>query len=203
MPQWLYDALSGFQSFMGRGSVADVALMVVLSGAGSVLLVTAHEAGHAIAAKARGLRVTAISVGDRPILTLPFGALRVDLGWASGAGDVGGYVRLDLGRATPTDTLVVALAGPAASFASAVALACIAVGLADHGMVAVVAALLALQGILMAVGNLVPRGTQPGRWSDGQWARVSVRARRDGVRRWVRPPDPHATTSTAPPQRPG
>jgi hypothetical protein len=129
---------------------------------------------------------------------LPIGTLRVELGWASGNGDVGGYVTLGTRYATPIDVLIVSLAGPAASFTAATACAVLAVALISHGMVGVIIGLLAVQGLAMAVGNLIPFGNAQGMWSDGRWAMLAWAARRE--RRAVLP-DRHEATSVAPPRR--
>lgn len=198
MPSWIYDALSSFQSFMDRGSFLDLVGAVVVAGVGSILLVAVHELGHALAARARGAPVHTIRVGDRALITLPIGTLRVELGWASGKGDVGGYVTFGTRHATPTDLLVISLAGPAASFIAATACAVLAVALISHGMVGVIIGLLGVQGLAMAIGNLIPFGDAQGMWSDGRWAMLAWAARHEP--RAVLP-DRHAATSVAPPRR--
>lgn len=202
VPQWLYDALSSFQSFMDRGSLLDLPLLLVLAAGGVVGLVFMHELGHAVAARMRGLQVSAISVGGKPLFTVPIGNVRVQIGWASGRGDVGGYMRYAPGRATPSDTLIIALAGPAGGFLGTAVCAWLAVALVSHGMVGVVAGVLAIQGVVMNLANLFPSGNDVDAWSDGRWAQISWSARRRGVRRWIATPDPNRATTVAPPQPP-
>jgi hypothetical protein len=49
---------------MDKGSLADVALMLVISAIGTVLVVAVHEGGHALAALLTGNRVHEVRVGD-------------------------------------------------------------------------------------------------------------------------------------------
>ena len=201
VPGWLYDALSGFGSFMDRGSTTDFVLVGVIGGFGPLILVALHEIGHALAARLRGRAVHTSRVGDNALLTVPLGSMRLELGWATGKGDVLGYVRFGARYATPTDTLVIALAGPAASLISALFCAQLCLLLIPHGVLGAMFGLLALQGLLMGVVNLVPRGPSPGMWSDGYWARASWQARRAGIERWGAAPArrPEPSGSVAPP----
>src|SRR5215212_11840355 len=115
----MYDALESFQAFMDEGSLADVALILVISALGTVLVVAVHEGGHALAALLTGNRVHELRVGDADDVTLTAGSFRLRLGRPRGDGDLGGYVIYDARSATPRHVLAIALAGPAANVLAA------------------------------------------------------------------------------------
>jgi len=49
----------------------------------------------------------------------------------------------------------------------------LAANLISHGMIAAILALLTVQGLALAVVNLIPTGSHPDRWSDGRWVRAA------------------------------
>jgi hypothetical protein len=167
---WIYDALESFQSFMDKGSLADVAVMLLISAFGSLLLVGIHEAGHALAAVLTGNRVHEVRVGDTDDVTVAAGSFRLRLGRLRGVGDVGGYVSYDGRSATPRQVLVIALAGPAANVLAAAFIAPVAAR--AEGMLSVVLFLCMLASLMLAIGNLQATGDPetPAEWSDGRRA---------------------------------
>ena len=159
-------------------------------------LVLVHETGHALACKLLRHPVHELRVGDEePVLTVNAGGFRLRLGAVTGRRPVGGYVRYDGTRAGARDILIIALAGPLASLAIALAGGWAYVSAPSHPLLL----LCVLTGGLMdCVRNLTARGDAHGVWSDGQLAKFAWRA----LRRPVPPPawtDPHEATSVAPP----
>src|SRR4051812_16773547 len=95
MPDQVYDWLEALQRFMDQGSLLDALLALGLGVAASPLLVLVPELGHALAARARGLPVKAVKVGDTKDVVVTVGAFRLELGRLLGEGDMGGYVLYD------------------------------------------------------------------------------------------------------------
>jgi hypothetical protein len=184
---------------MDRGSPLDVALLLFIALGGTMLLVAVHECGHAFAALTRGVRVYTIRIGTRPATTLSIGPTRVEIGWTLGHGDVGGYITHDR-RASPTDVLIIALAGPVANLIAAAATGVLAANLISHGMIAAILALLTVQGLALTVVNLIPTGSHPDRWSDGRWVRAAWQSRRMPIGPLAPVADPRAATSMPPPR---
>lgn len=199
MPDWIYDALESFQAFMDEGSLVDVALMLVISAIGTVLMVAVHEGGHALAALLTGNRVRELRVGDSDDVSLTAGSFRLRLGRLGGDGDVGGYVIYDGQSATPRQILAIALAGPAANVLGAALIA--ALSLRAEGMLSVVLLLWMLASLATAIANLRPSGDPetPAEWSDGRWAQVAWAARRTPVAQSPAYSDPNTATSVPPP----
>ena len=199
MPDWVFDALESFQAFMDEASLADVALMLVISALGAGLVVAMHEAGHALAALLTGNRVQELRVGDADDVTVVAGSLRVRLGRLRDDADVAGYVIFDGRSATPRQLLAIALAGPAANLLGAALSAPLA--LRADGMRSVVLFLWTFASLATAIGNLQPSGDphNPARWSDGRWAQVAWAARRRPILPSMEHGDPNAATSVPPP----
>jgi Peptidase M50B-like len=195
----MYDVLESFQAFMDEGSPADVALMLVVSAIGTVLVVAVHEGGHALAALLTGNRVHELRVGDSDDVILSAGSFRLRLGRLRGDGDVGGYVIYDGRSATPRQILAIALAGPAANVFGAALIA--ALSLRADGMLSVVLFLWTLASLATAIANLRPSGDPdtPAQWSDGRWAQAAWAARRTPVAQSPAGIDPNAATSVPPP----
>ena len=196
-PEWTYEAAEWFHDFIGRSSPADLVLLALLSVVGLPATILVHELGHALAARARGLRVRKLVVGDTADVVVTAPGFRLQLGRFRGHGDVGGYVEHE--AAGPGDVLIVAAAGPLASFLGALATAALAAELWSHGMVSAVLWLYALLGAVSAVENLVPSGRpgEPDSLSDGAWIAAAWHVLRDPS-----PPaheHPNAETSVAPP----
>ena len=201
MPDWFYDVLESFQAFMDRGSPADGLVVLGMSVVALPLLVFAHEAGHALAVRARGLPLAELVVGDTPDLTIRTGGVRIQLGRHVGNGDVGGYVRYDGSTASPTDVLIIALAGPAANLLVTPVIVALAVAEWSQGIVEGMLWVIALVSLFIAVGNLVPSDIEAGldAASDGRWVQIAwsaMHAPPDAAAKWV---DPHAATSVPPP----
>jgi hypothetical protein len=199
VPDWIYDALQSFQTFMDKGTLADSVWLFGFSTIGTILLVAIHECGHAVAVLFTGHRVHELRVGHSDDVTVTAGGFRLRLGRLRGEGDVAGYVRYDAASATPRQVLTIALAGPAANVLAAAGIATLAAR--AEGMFSVVLFLWALTSSAMAVSNLRPAGDRdtPAAWSDGRWVQVAWAARRTPR---VEPPlstDPNTATSVAPP----
>jgi hypothetical protein len=201
VPDSIYDALESFQTFMDKASLADLALILVISAIGTVLVVAVHEAGHALAALLTGNRVHELRVGDSDDVSLTVGAFRLRLGRLRGDADLGGYVIYDGRSATPRHVLAIALAGPAANLLGAAVIAPLAVR--AEGTLSVVLFLWMLVSLVTAVGNLRPHGDPdtPAEWSNGRWAQVAWAGRRAPFVRNPRHDDPNTATSVPPPPR--
>ena len=201
MPDWIYDALESFQTFMDKGSLLDAALLLGISAIGAVLAVAIHECGHALAAVLTGHRVRELRVGGTDDVTLNAGGFQLRLGRLRGAGDVAGYVIYDGRSASPRHTLIIALAGPTADLLAAAAIGVLAVR-AD-GLLSVVLLLWALVGLADAFVNLRPAGDPdtPAEWNDGRWVQAAWAARRAGSVEDPASSDPNAATSVPPPSR--
>ena len=98
-------------------------------------------------------------------------------------------------RAKPRDVFMIALGGPVASLAGAVACYLLAIWAWPEPALTFVLLMAAFAGWSACVGNLRVSGDGPGTWSDGVWVRAAWRAMR-GPAGWV---DPHEATSVAPP----
>ena len=177
MPAWVYEFLSAFDRYMSQGSVVGSMAGLALALLTTPVLILAHELGHALAVKARRLPLHELKVGDRADVILAVGGFRIELGRLFGQGDVGGYVLYDGRRSTPRDTLVIALAGPAANVAGAVLTGWLAVRFA-HATPSIpfTLSMMTVGGLWMALANLRPSGEDPLTWSDGEWARTAWRA---------------------------
>ncbi|MBQ6352599.1 MAG: site-2 protease family protein [Lentisphaeria bacterium] len=97
----------------------------------------AHELGHFLAAKWRGLHVDAFSIGFKPFWRKKYGGVEYRLGWIP----VGGYCEIpqidatdgtpksadgrELLRAKPLDKIVTAVAGPLFNILSGFLIACV------------------------------------------------------------------------------
>jgi Zn-dependent protease len=166
-------------------------------GIGAVPHVVAHELGHLLAARALRLRVVSVRVGP-----LRFG--RPDQSVAG----TGGHVRVDLAHArrwVPMRMGLLALAGPAANVAVAMATATtvianrsVSTGLRTQAVGVTVA------GLCLAIGNLAPRRLTGDHETDGRtalrWifrpadARARVAVKAGSTRQRVIPPPSVATT---------
>jgi hypothetical protein len=199
VPDWIYEALESFQSFMDKGSLLDAAFMLVISALGAALVIAMHEGGHALAALLTGNRVHELRVGDTDDVTLAAGSFRLRLGRLRGDGDLGGYVIYDAGSATPRHVLAIALAGPAANVIGAALIAALA--LRADGMLSVMLFLWMLASLTTAIANLRPSGDPdtPATWSDGRWAQVAWTARRAPLPPSAASSDPNIATSAPPP----
>lgn len=160
------------------------------------LLTFVHEAGHAVAAVALGHRVSELTVGDKPLLTVRTGSFRMRLGGLSGKSDLAGFVRLTEGtRAVPRDWIIIGLAGPLASLCLAIASAAtyFSVSSPPFGLL-----FLAGVGLLDFAANLIPRADGHGGGSDGYLVQVGWRDLRNPPPppAWV---DPSEATSVPPP----
>jgi hypothetical protein len=137
------------------------------------------------------------------VLTLRAGGFRFRLGAITGNGHAAGFVVYDGARASPRDTLVIALAGPVASLAGALVTG-LAAGLVwPHVALSLYFGLATIGGLICGVGNLRVSGDGPESWSDGVWVRAAWRAMRRpspsaGGASWS---DPREQTSVPPPHR--
>ena len=135
-----------------------IAFLLFMAVVIAALLFTAslalHELGHAAAARALGLPVIGISAGSGPwLLHLPLrwpAPLRINLLPTHGATQLARPLHLE----PPRVRILVALAGPAASVATAGL--CTAVALAGPGSVQSVAHTMAMANLALAVFNLAP-----------------------------------------------
>jgi hypothetical protein len=140
---------------------------------------------------------------DAPVLTVRVGGFRLRLDAITGKGDTAGFVLYDGAQTDPRDTLAIALAGPLASLAGAVATGVAAAWAWPHAGLSLVLGLATLAGLICCVGNLRVSGNGPATWKDGVWVRAACR-----VMRRPTPPartaawsDPRQATSIPPPQR--
>jgi Zn-dependent protease len=155
-----------------------------------------HESGHALAALAAGRRIAEVVVGDdQSLLRLRNDRFRFRLGAVTGRGHASGYVVFDGGGAKPRDVLLIALAGPLASLAGAVACCVLAAWAWPEPALTFALLMGAVAGWAACADNLRISGDGPDDWSDGVWVRGAWRAMRRPAG-WA---DPHETTSVAPP----
>jgi membrane-associated protease RseP (regulator of RpoE activity) len=114
------ETLESASASIGRASAWDVALMCsIIIVIGLPLLTLVHELGHAIAVRLRGLPLESIVVGNTDDLTFRTGAVIVRLGRVLQDEVPAGYVRYEPTRASASDVIVIALAGPLANLAVA------------------------------------------------------------------------------------
>jgi hypothetical protein len=197
VPDWVYEWLIAFDRIMSQGSLSGALIGLALALLSSPLLIFAHELGHALAVKARRLPLHALGVGDRADVILTVGGFRIELGRLFGHGDVGGYVLYDGHRSTPRDTLVIALAGPAANLAGALLTGWLAMRFAHAAPnIPFTLAMMTIGGLWMALANLRQSGEDPLTWSDGVWVRAAWRVLNRPGPLWR---DPNDATSAAPP----
>jgi membrane-associated protease RseP (regulator of RpoE activity) len=202
MPDWVYELVEAFISFMDGLTLVDELTFAASATVVAFLVVLIHEIGHLIAAVTLRHRVAELVVGDGddPLLTVRAGGFQIRLGTITGSGDTAGYVVYDGTQATPRDALIIALAGPFASLAGAVTTGVTIPVVWSHAGIAFALVAATALGLLCFVGNMVPSGENPGSWSDGRWAQVAWRALRAPSRpeplAWT---DPHEATSVAPP----
>ncbi len=199
VPDFVYDAAAAFYEFMGKGSLVDTLLILVLGILGAFLVTVLHEVGHAAAAVATGRRVDELRVGDVDDIDIRWRGFRLRLGRLLGSSDAAGTVRMSGGEVTALRMLVVALAGPAANVLGALVAAPLAVR--AEGVLSLMIWLWAAMNLVAAVENLRRTGAldAQGEWTDGRIAWVAWSVLRH------RPPTTcacgvaHPATSNAPP----
>jgi membrane-associated protease RseP (regulator of RpoE activity) len=180
------DLLQSFVDAMDAVSVVEIIAALLLVPA----LVLAHELGHALMARMLGHQVRELRVGNSDTgLTVRAGAFALRLGPITGEQDYAGYVVYDGSRARAWHVLLIALAGPLASFAAAAAAAVAMIASQSHPFLLMVAFLAAFE---MGLANLSRKA------SDGLQVRAAWRALRAATPP-LRTKDPHEATSVAPP----
>jgi hypothetical protein len=173
---------------MDQSSGAVIATLVLSIGA-MPLLVLIHEFGHAAAVWLRRLPLKELQVGDTADLVIRTPGIRLQFGRHLGQGDVAGYISYDGEQATPVDVLVISLAGPAANLIAGGAGVLVGVYGSFGGLFELVWWLVTASSFALAIGNLVPSGTDdPDSFSDGRWAELAWRVLRDADDRVARSP---------------
>ena len=206
---WFLDVLSGSAASLGRASAAEVALAFSLvTVVGLPFLVLVHELGHALAVRFRRLPLEAIVVGDAEDLIIRAGGVLMRFGRTLDNEGPAGFVRYDASKASVSDVIVIALAGPLANAIVAPALALLALIGGTHGPLDACLWILSAASVLTASGNLIPRG-RPGTsdlLSDGRIVQLAWAARHMPAGDWTdveaQPPAP-SLTPPAPSERPG
>ena len=193
----MYDVLEAFAVAMD-GLSPSIAGVFLLSLVALPLLTLVHEAGHALAVRARGLPLQEMVVGDTPDLTILAGSFRFRFGRRTSGSSLAGYVRFDGTRATPSDVLIISLAGPLAELLVAPLAIFLALAEWTHGLVQEMLWFVAAMSLLAALVNLFPDESD-GIPNDGLSARMAwaaMQAPHESPTEWV---DPHAATSVPPP----
>jgi hypothetical protein len=208
VPDWITDAWQSILTSADQEPLANIVLMAAISLVMPLVLVALHEAGHALAALCTDNPVQELRVGNvdamreraRGCPPAPSSeGFPQRLRRLVNSSDTGGFVRYDATTATPTEVIVMALAGPFANLLGAAALAFLA-SQAD-GFVSFACGLWSFTSLGLAISNLVPgRDGGPGvPRSDGYTAREAWRARRAGHVAFNAYDQPDAATSVPPP----
>ncbi len=200
VPDVLYELAETFVDFMNRMTLVDAALCFATGTFALPFAVFIHEVGHAVAAVALRRRVTELTVGDAsPLLTLRAGSFRLRLGSVTGEGDAAGFILYEDDLASPRHTFVIALAGPVASLAGAVATGVMTAGAWGTPGLSLFFGIATLVGLTAGVSSLRVSGESPSTWSDGVWVRGAWRAMRRPTPNVVGARDPREATSIPPP----
>ncbi len=208
MVDWILDLLSRSAASLGEASPAEVAIASSLvTVVGLPFLVLVHELGHAFAVRFRRLPLEAIVVGDAEDLIIRAGGVLVRFGRTLDNEGAAGFVRYDASKASVSDVIVIALAGPLANAIVAPALARLALIGGTHGPLDACLWILSAASVLTAIGNLIPRG-RPGTsdlLSDGRIVQLAWAARHMPAGDWTdleAPPPAPSLTPPAPAERP-
>ncbi|HEU0336383.1 MAG TPA: site-2 protease family protein [Gaiellaceae bacterium] len=127
-----------------------------------VVVSVIHEAGHLVAAVATGQADVEATVGSHgQLVERRLGEVRIRMNALSAPWLPGGSVAFDGARTTARATVLISLAGPAATLAGATATGLLAAS-AGSGAVAEFLAATTLLGIFVGLGNLVPLTVRTG-----------------------------------------
>jgi hypothetical protein len=203
MGDWILDTLESMNDTIAQQSPLDMTFWCAVGILALPFLALVHELGHAVAVRVRGLPLKAIVVGDAADLTVRGGTATLQLGRVLGDGRLRGHVLYESTRASASDMIVVALAGPLANLVAAPAFAAVALADATGGMLDADLWLLTLASVLLGVGNLIPHGMpgSPGPVSDGRHIQIAWERRGTPVSEWtdVIAPAPEAPAPPASP----
>jgi membrane-associated protease RseP (regulator of RpoE activity) len=184
----ILDLLASIAAYLDQASALEITIVVsTFTVIGLPLLALAHELGHAIAVRLRGLPLETIVVGDADDLIVRAGALTMRFGRMTEDDGPGGFVRYDATYASARDIIVIALAGPLANLAVAPVLAGLALIGGTSGPLDAWLWLLSAASLALAVANLVPLGRPgtSGLMSDGRVAQVAWARRDRPVHEWI------------------
>jgi membrane-associated protease RseP (regulator of RpoE activity) len=210
MVDWSFDVLRSIAAALVSASAWDTAIVfAIVMVLGLPFLTLVHEVGHALAVRVRGLPLESLAVGDADDLSIRAGGVLLRFGRMLDDDAAAGFVRYDASKASAGDVIVVALAGPFANALAAPALAGAALISGTHGPLDACLWILSVGSVLIAVGNLIPRGT-PGTLdhvTDGRITQLAWAARHlpatDLTVAQPRPPTPAPTPHESPERRTG
>ncbi len=175
LPMMLVTAAS--QNIWGSGPLMFV-FFIFLYVADFLIAVTAHEMGHAVAARMLGWRVDFVAVFPfiYRVKSKKFGL------WLRPSGDLGGTVAISATpNKNPANIVTFAAAGPIANFVlTAITLLFVESSPSTNAQNAIGS--FAIMSLLLGMGNLLPWRTQSGLMSDGATI-ISILTRKRTVSR--------------------